>query len=683
MTTYSRINDFFENHLGLSGKMLIAVSLFSLLMLLGIGAVLYVFVSAQIKAEAQERIELATISARQMINQSVSHSIRSQLQATADRNKDILAYLYSESQAGHLTEAEAKKRASDILLSQTIGKTGYMVVIDSTGTLRVHPKSEFVNRDISDIPFVQQQIAQKTGYLVYRWKNPGEKAARPKSAAMSYFEPWDYIITASAYRSEFLSLISMSQFREEILSLHFGKSGYAFVMDTKGNLLIHPQLEGKNIYNSRDANGRYFIREICKRKNGTISYPWKNPTDKTTRQKDVVFMYYPELNIIVAAGFYQDELYEPLVKLKHHLFVVFLILLLLALPASYLFVRAITSPIKRLSDVSNRIAQKDLRVLPEFDAMETENKKWYFRFSGHSREIKSLVDALRDAGNAIRSLVEKLSVNAQKLSAQANVIRKAANRSGESASAQSSVVEEVSQTIDSLQTTFKTTEKIARNVFTVSEQAVRKGREGTEVVRGTLESMRNISKTSDAAHNQMTILSDVSNQIGLVVKSMEQIADNSQMLAINASIEAAEAGEAGKGFSVVAQEVQDLAIQSAKSTQHIRSFLQQIADTATKTMRITEESQISIHGGEQSLERLEKVLRSLTEVLDSNNQHADQIARTVSEQTSAISQISIAVGHVIESSMEGSENVSQLLKAVEELNRTRLDFERLASEYKI
>ena len=323
-------------------------------------------------------------------------------------------------------------------------------------------------------------------------------------------------------------------------------------------------------------------------------------------------------------------------------------------------------------------------MIPEFDQLRKENSRWYRRFAGNSRELMSLLAAFRNAGLSVRGLVARRVSNAGQLSMQAGVIEKAVSDSNAGASDQSAIVSEVTRTIEELQTTFNRTEKIARDVFTVSEQALNKGREGNASVQDAQSSMLTIWRTSDAARAQMTALEDLSAQIARVVKSLEQIADNSQMLAINASIEAAEAGEAGRGFAVVASEIQELAVQSVNATRNIRSFLQQIADTADKAIRMTDVSQQAVvANGQNSLTSMEELLRALIQVLDSNNQHADQISRTVTEQSVAISQISQAVDHVFENSQQSARSLTELLKAVAELNRTRDEFEKLAAEYQV
>ncbi|MBN2804416.1 MAG: cache domain-containing protein [Deltaproteobacteria bacterium] len=672
-----------ESTISLSLKLMFSAMALTAFTVSIVGFTVYLFMASELQENSIAEIKTAVKSTSQMIDQSVIHTIHSQLQATADRNRDIVAYFYKRFKKGELTESEAKEQVKQILLSQKIGDTGYLYVLDSTGTLRVHPKKELVDVDISKYGFIQEQIKRKRGYIEYDWKNPGEEKERPKSLAMSYFKPWDYIISASAYRNEFLSLINIRDFRKEILGQKFGKTGYAYIIDTKGNLLIHPKLEGDNLYDVQDTEGRYFVREMCRKKTGTISYPWKNPGEKIARVKDVVFQYYPPLDIIVAGGIYREELYAPLEALKKRLLLIALIILLITMPAAFFAALTVARPVLKLSSLSQTIAAKDISSISGFDKMEQEELRGITRFNRGAKEIIVLLCSFRDVGLSIKSLLEKLNSNAARLSAQAKIIEDAANFSNNSAMDQLTMVEEVSRTIESLQKTFKRTEKIADDVVSVSQEAVRKSAEGNVAVKNARNSMNTIMETGHAARQQMSSLDALSNQIELVVKSLEEIANTSQILAINASIEASQSGEAGKGFAVVAKEIGDLAVQSAGSTQNIRSFLQQIADTARKAIEMTEDSQLAVSEGQRSIAGMEQILNSLTRVLDSNNQHADQIAQTVPEQSSAITQISNAVDHVLQSSHEITSNVSTLMNTAEELNLTQKDLEILVSEYKV
>jgi signal transduction histidine kinase len=137
----------------------------------------------------------------------------------------------------------------------------------------VHPLPEMEGVDVNGYAFVQRQLEKKSGYIEYEWKNPGEKAQRLKALSMAYFKPWDWIISATSYREEFRELVEVDVFRKGILSALFGKTGYAFIIDSRGTAIIHPHLEsGNNFYDVKDADGKPFVREMCRLKNGRITY---------------------------------------------------------------------------------------------------------------------------------------------------------------------------------------------------------------------------------------------------------------------------------------------------------------------------------------------------------------------------------------------------------------------------
>ena len=211
--------------------------------------------------------------------------MKNYLRAVVEKNRDIVAYYHDRFLKGVFSEKEAQRRAANVLLSQKIGTSGYIYCIDSQGVLRVHPQRALQGADISRHPFVSRQMKRKSGYLEYDWKNPGERQKRPKALHMTYFEPWDWIISVSAYREELSQLVNVNDFRENILRLRFGKTGYPYVMTTAGKLVIHPQLEGVNISAETDASGREFIKEIRRKRSGKIVYPWKNPGESKAREK--------------------------------------------------------------------------------------------------------------------------------------------------------------------------------------------------------------------------------------------------------------------------------------------------------------------------------------------------------------------------------------------------------------
>ncbi len=301
----------------------------------------------------ETQLEIATTNMVNMVRVATTVSIQQHLRAIAEKNVEIVRLYYEDYRAGRLTEGEAKQQAARVLLSQRIGKTGYLYVLDSRGRLQVHPSPELLDRDLRSFEFIRKQIVQKSGFLEYEWKNPHETAPRPKALYMSYFAPWDWIVSASSYREEFSELIHVDDFRREILSNHFGETGYTYVMDSRGNLIIHPVLSG-NIYDAADSSGRHFTRKICREKNGKTIYSWRNPGEEKEREKLAIYRYIPELDWIVVSTGYLEEVYAPLHSLQKVLYVGVLAMFLLLVTLSFWISRAITKP---LQDITQAFAQ--------------------------------------------------------------------------------------------------------------------------------------------------------------------------------------------------------------------------------------------------------------------------------------------------------------------------------------
>ncbi len=303
--------------------------------------------AALLEENIEAQLENATMNTVNMVKLAAEASIKQHLRAIAEKNVEILRMFHQDALAGRITMEEAKRQAARVLLSQKIGITGYIYVLDSTGQLQVHPEKSLLHRDLRDFQFIREQIVRKEGYIEYEWKNPQEKTTRPKALYMSYFEPWDWIVSVSSYREEFVTLIHVDEFRQQILANRFGRTGYTYVMDSKGNLIIHPMLTG-SIYDAVDSSGRRFTEKICREKNGKTVYSWKNPGEDQEREKIAIYRYLPDIDWIVVSTGYLEEVYAPLTTMRNVLYVAMLITLLLLMTVSFLISRIISRPLQSI-----------------------------------------------------------------------------------------------------------------------------------------------------------------------------------------------------------------------------------------------------------------------------------------------------------------------------------------------
>ncbi|MBF0226770.1 MAG: cache domain-containing protein [Desulfobacterales bacterium] len=362
-------------------------------------AVIYSRVRLTIEENIRSELNNTNTTLVNMIQTTVSSSIKNHLRAIAEKNKEIINQLYEQSQTGALSEENAKQLSEKIILSQHIGKTGYIYCVNSQGIIEVHPKEPLRKANISNYAFIQEEIKRKEGYLEYEWKNPEEEMERPKSIYMTYFEPWDWIISVSSYREEFISLVQVDDFQDAVLSIRFGKTGYPYIIDSKGTLILHPKLRGSNIINSKDANGRMFIKEICEKKQGIIIYPWQNPGENVPREKLVFFDYIPEFDWIVASSSYLEEFYKPLENVKYIIFWTVLVTLILVIPLTLWISKSLTTPLYELMDRFEIGAQGNFSV-----RMPISYKNEIGRLSQY---FNSFMDRLEQFKNKIESEIKE------------------------------------------------------------------------------------------------------------------------------------------------------------------------------------------------------------------------------------------------------------------------------------
>lgn len=387
-------------------KLMLSYGLFILAASLA-GIFMYFTLRGMVQRHIESQLKTSTAAMLDLVRTSVSVSIKNHLRAAAERNLEIVQHLYGLYLDGEITEDEARNRAERILLSQTIGTTGYIACVNSVGTMVIHPEPFYVGADISRQAFVQEMITKKEGYIEYDWKNPGDAEARPKALYMTYFEPWDWIIDVSAYRKEFLTLVNVADFQEAILSMHFGKTGYSFVVDGQGNIIIHPYLQGANIFRNKELPEEP-LRSMVSRKSGKLVYEWKNPGERVSRQKLVLFNHIPEYDWIVASSSYIDEFYAPLQNVGNVIVLSVIALVLMVFPVSFFIGTSITDPLHQLVNRLGKGAEGDLAMRSNRESRdEVDDLAMYFdaymkRLDVYHRSLEAEIAERKEAEEALR-----------------------------------------------------------------------------------------------------------------------------------------------------------------------------------------------------------------------------------------------------------------------------------------
>ncbi|MCD4719869.1 MAG: cache domain-containing protein [Desulfobacula sp.] len=396
------------NNFSLRIKLLLCYSIIFTIIGVSGSIALYSIVKKIIEHDIEHDLKNLNNAIFKMVDTTTRASIQNYLYGISKGNLDIIQYHYDQYRMGKMTKAGAKKKAGEIMLSQRIGKTGYFFAWDISKApgsviLAVHPKIQ--GEDVAAVDFVQKGAKLKNGYIEYEWKNPGEEIKRKKSMYLLYFKPWEWVIAASSYRDEFYKLINMENLQKSILSIKTGDTGYPYILDSKGDVIIHPTLQGSNVYKAPDANGRMFIQEICALKNGKMTYTWANPGENRPREKLIVFNYIQEFDWIIASSCYMEEYLQPLHGLQRMFLGLTLTFILLLFLTTFWLSSYLTRPLNKLMKNFNAGAKGAFSVRTDITSKDEIGKLGCY-FNKFMQNFEEYNSKLMQSEKKYRSIFE-------------------------------------------------------------------------------------------------------------------------------------------------------------------------------------------------------------------------------------------------------------------------------------
>lgn len=384
---------------------------FMVIITLGSG-IIYTLVRNTVAANIESELKNSTAAIQNMVKTAVSVSIKNHLRAAAEKNHDIIQHLYDRYLLGDLSLEAAKKQAADIILCQKVGTTGYICIISLDGRALTHPKLP-EGEDLSMHGFIQEMMKRKNGYIEYVWKNPDDRQPRPKALYVKLFEPWGWLITVSSYRKEFIKLVDTNDFKQSVLSFRFGKTGYAYVLDTHGNIIIHPKLEGANLLSGNELPNQFFM-DMLRQKEGKMIYSWKNPSERLFRKKLVLFNHIPEYDWIVASSSYLNEFYSPMDTLRNFIIFISIASLVLFIPITFILSATITNPLRELMNRFNQDIMEGFsdRLVRMQSHDEVGQLTFYYnsfmdKLENYSRDLRDQIRERQQAEEALKISEEK------------------------------------------------------------------------------------------------------------------------------------------------------------------------------------------------------------------------------------------------------------------------------------
>ena len=297
-------------------------------------------------------------------------------------------------------------------------------------------------------------------------------------------------------------------------------------------------------------------------------------------------------------------------------------------------------------------------------------------------EIEQRIAVEMEQREALQVLIEQIRQSVRMLETAATEILAASSQQSASALEQDSAVTQTVATVEEVRVTVSQTADRARDVASAAGESVHTSRSGQEAVTRAIEGMSLVRERVEAIAKNILMLSDHTQQIGEIIETVNGLAEQSKLLALNASIEAARAGNEGRGFAVVAMEVRQLAEQSRQATARVQGILHEIQQATHTAVIVTEDGSTGTATGMTLVEQAGEAIRNLSSTIEQAAQAAAQIAASTQQQNtgmsqlaSAMEQIKSATSQTATSAQQTEQNVRDLITIAQQLQETAAQYQ--------
>jgi len=517
--------------------------------------------------------------------------------------------------------------------------------------------------------------------------------------------------------------VGLETLKKKLKKVKIGTTGFIYIMDRTGKLILHPKLTGKDLTKVKDADGKLFAKTILKQKNGLIHY--NHIHNGENREKVAAFAHYEKWGWTIVAGSFQDEFLQISEEVESNLIIATIVLTLVLIGIIFVLVNKVVSyPLEKFQnglldffaylnktkESVNKIDIKSNDEIGQMAAVVNENIEEIESHinednclidnvkevvndvsSGHldkriqvtcsttslnelrdlinnmldnlenfvGRDINTLSDVLEsyakrdfrkvlDASNSGKIGSEIISMNEMitgmlmdnqddgiNLKNSSTQLSQSVNVLNESATNQAASLEEIAASVTEISENIQHTSQKAQDMFALSSNTKESSNEGKQLAIKTVASMEEINDKVQTINESIAVI--------------DQIAFQTNILSLNAAVEAATAGEAGKGFAVVAQEVRNLASRSAEAAKEIKELVESATVQAKSGKEI---SSVMIKGFEE-----------LETKIDETNTLINDVADAAKEQTLGMNQISDTINN-LDQFTQGNASVADKTNAI-------------------
>ncbi len=446
-------------------------------------------------------------------------------------------------------------------------------------------------------------------------------------------------------------------FKDRIRAIKVADTGFVSVVDVSakeaGKLVIHPTHEGQSILDRKDAQGHDIIKQMLAQNSGILRYEWSEP-GKGTQERMEAFSTYEDWQWMIVSGSYTSEFVAEGKVVRNGGMVAACVIIVIV--GVLIFSSAnlwITRPLNLAVQHTRRLAQGDLTA----------------SLAAHGNdEMGQLQKSLDEMKTGFGTIVQRVAVGAAEVTTAAGQLITSAQKLSEGSRQQSDAATSAAQAVDESTASINNVSAIADGVRALSQQSIETAAKGHDSLHRMVDELNHANQQITDAAGEVEGFVKSTATITEMTRQVKEIAEQTNLLALNAAIEAARAGEQGRGFAVVADEVRKLAEKSARAASEIDSVTGSLVAGSSQVQQAIERGQNSLVSTHQLLDGVVEALEEAMQAVRQSSDGAVRIAEAVKEQASASAEISRNVSGIAEMAEANSATVEQTYAASRHLD---------------